>query len=218
MMTRNNSQCCLIYVPQMSRVPFVTFRTQFNCLSACPTFVFGAWLSPFRRAWQPLSEIWHKFMRRHQNDDDVAGAGAAADNDESTATSTSSSIAIKNLCFRRAVCLQLRWGSSFSVLCQSSVLDVCSGVCLVKRNLAALLKFPARYLVAQQSSSRLRVTLDEATEQRQIPQPKQRQCRTFSVRERDRGRGRERDGDRHRHRYCIYSRIPKQAFICCLRP
>lgn len=31
---------------------------------------------------------------------------------------------------------------------QSSVPDVCLGVCLVKRNLAALLKFPARYLVA----------------------------------------------------------------------
>lgn len=67
------------------------------------------------------------------------------------------------------------------------VLDVCSGVCLVKRNLAALLKFPGRYLsllcFAQQSLSRLRVALDEATEQRQTPQPKQRHCQRLRQRQ-----------------------------------
>lgn len=58
MMTRNNSQCCLIYVPQMSRVPFVTFRTQFNCFASVRLFVSRSQClrgvaEPFRKAGYP---------------------------------------------------------------------------------------------------------------------------------------------------------------------
>lgn len=91
------------------------------------------------KGWLPLSEIWHKFMWRHQNDDDVAGA----DNDEYNVNDVV--YCNQEFMFSVRSLSSVEVGSAFSLL---RLLDVCAGVCLVKRNLAALLKFPARYLVA----------------------------------------------------------------------
>lgn len=204
MMTRNNSQCCLIYVPQMSRVPFVTFRTQFNCcccvssLSVC--LLFGAWLSPFERQatlkWnmaqvhEATSKLWRRRCRcrwqRWAQRRQRRSQRQRPRRRRQRCRLLQSRIYVFNAQFvfswggQRFLCRQF---SVFSVLGSThlSVLDVCSGVCLVKRNLAALLKFPARYLVALPCSAKLeppagyawwghRAETDTATKTEKLPE------------------------------------------------